>query len=80
VFSDVVMPGEVDGFALAELILDRFPATRVVLTSGFIGTGLVDYENRWKKLAGTVTLLRKPYRRDDLAAALRGSGAPAPAA
>ena len=76
-FSDVVMPGPIDGFALAEMVLERWPATRVVLTSGFLGTGNDDYDRRWKRMEGSVTLLRKPYRRNDLAAAIREPGATA---
>jgi signal transduction histidine kinase len=34
VFSDVVMPGTVNGIELARLVLQRFPAMRVVLASG----------------------------------------------
>jgi CheY-like chemotaxis protein len=33
VFSDVQMPGPMDGIALARLVRDRHPATRIVLTS-----------------------------------------------
>ncbi len=34
-FSDIVMPGEMDGFEMARHALVRWPAMKVVLTSGF---------------------------------------------
>lgn len=34
VFSDVQMPGSVDGFALAQWVRQQRPTTKVVLTSG----------------------------------------------
>lgn len=35
VFSDVNMPGEESGFALARLVLRHYPQTKILLTSGF---------------------------------------------
>jgi CheY-like chemotaxis protein len=70
--SDVVMPGAVDGFALAETVRGRWPAIRIVLTSGYLGTGNDLYDRRWKRMENFVSLLRKPYRRRELAAALHG--------
>ena len=37
VFSDVVMPGGMDGFDLAARVRARWPSVRVLLTSGFSG-------------------------------------------
>ena len=34
-FTDIVMPGDIDGFALAETVRKRWPKMKVVLTSGF---------------------------------------------
>ncbi len=62
-FSDVVMPGGIDGFALAQTVRERWPAIKIVLTSGFAETTLGG--------TGEVKLLTKPYRRDELARALR---------
>lgn len=36
--SDVVMPGGIDGFELADRVRTRWPTMKVVLTSGFSGT------------------------------------------
>ena len=34
-FTDVVMPGSIDGYELARLARDRWPELNVILTSGF---------------------------------------------
>jgi CheY-like chemotaxis protein len=68
VFSDIVMPGGVDGFDLAAEIGRRWPAIRVLLTSGFGGGNL---EQSLAALPPGVRLLGKPYRKAELAAALR---------
>jgi PAS domain S-box-containing protein len=67
-FSDVVMPGSIDGFALARRALERWPAIKVVLTSGFPGTKLDD---RLGPPATAIRMLSKPYRAEDLATVLR---------
>jgi PAS domain S-box-containing protein len=67
-FSDVVMPGSVDGFALARRALERWPAIKVVLTSGFPGTKL---DHRLGPPATAIRMLSKPYRVEDLATVLR---------
>ncbi|MGH7073529.1 MAG: ATP-binding protein [Stellaceae bacterium] len=66
-FSDIVMPGEMTGAELAQAAMARWPALKVILTSGFP-------EARVAGIGDTVAgllLLSKPYRRTDLAAALR---------
>jgi CheY-like chemotaxis protein len=74
VFSDIVMPGEVDGLGLAGLLRGRFPSLAVVLTTGYS-----DALARGRDAAAEV--LPKPYGPDELAAALArafgavGSGA-----
>lgn len=70
VFSDVVMPGGVDGFDLTAAIGRRWPEIRVLLTSGFGGGNL---EQSLAALPPGVRLLGKPYRKAELAAALRSS-------
>jgi CheY-like chemotaxis protein len=67
--SDVVMPGEIDGFDLARLALTQRPALRVVLTSGFPEARL---RGSGEAVAG-IRLLSKPYRREDLARVVRES-------
>jgi CheY-like chemotaxis protein len=66
-FSDVVMPGGVNGFDLAHEAQTRWPELRVVLTSGFPDARLGNNERY--QFSGR--LLNKPYRKQDLAKALR---------
>jgi PAS domain S-box-containing protein len=63
-FSDVVMPGPLDGIELAQQVRERWPTVKVVLTSGFPGTNLEDQQT-------AVRILTKPYRSAELEAALR---------
>ena len=69
VFSDVIMPGEIDGIGLANVLSREYPGLPVVLTSGF--TARPSDESRWKN-AGKISneLLMKPYRREELAWAI----------
>jgi len=68
-FSDVVMPGGMNGVQLAVEARRLRPALKVLLTSGYTADALSD-EHGVIDVAGT-TLLRKPYRSEDLAAQLR---------
>jgi DNA-binding NtrC family response regulator len=53
VFSDIVMPGERDGIALAHEIRRRKPRLPVLLTSG--------YAKASEAVQKEFTILRKPY-------------------
>jgi CheY-like chemotaxis protein len=67
-FTDIVMSGDMDGFELARQSRSRWPCIKVLLTSGFAeasGTG------RCEELDTSVAMLRKPYRKEQLAQALR---------
>ncbi len=68
-FTDIVLAGGVDGYALARQVQARWPSVAVVLTSGFPQTKL-NMDNGWKD---EFILLSKPYRRRDLARALRAA-------
>jgi CheY-like chemotaxis protein len=67
-FTDVVMPGPIDGIALARQALKRWPDVKVLLTSGFPGTKLDDQIGPH---GDPVRFLAKPYRGEDLARLLR---------
>ncbi|HUZ72989.1 MAG TPA: PAS domain S-box protein [Stellaceae bacterium] len=67
-FTDIVMPGTMDGFGLAHRVCALWPSVRLVLTSGFPEVKLT--ENRGA-LPQSVRLLIKPYRREELAQVLR---------
>jgi PAS domain S-box-containing protein len=69
VFTDVVMPGELDGYALARLVLDRWPTKKVLLTSGY-SAGVDDVDDLDEQAMGLRTL-GKPYRKAQLAQAMR---------
>ncbi|HEX5508162.1 MAG TPA: ATP-binding protein [Pseudolabrys sp.] len=61
VFSDVVLPGDQDGLALAHIVNERHPHIPVVLTSGY-ARRFIDHHGR--------PILRKPYDAADLSQAL----------
>jgi DNA-binding NtrC family response regulator len=61
-FSDVVIPGETNGIALAEQATKVQPGLKVLLTSGYSSQVA---GNAQESFAGK--LLHKPYRRDELA-------------
>jgi PAS domain S-box-containing protein len=62
IFSDVVMPGEVSGIALAHEARRRRPGMKVLLTSGYTAEPLARTD---------FPVLNKPYRRGDLLAYVR---------
>jgi signal transduction histidine kinase/ActR/RegA family two-component response regulator len=69
VFSDVMMPGGMNGVALAREIRKRRTDMPVLLTSGYSEPAVGDAE------AAGVQILSKPYRIDELAAALSAARA-----
>ena len=66
-FSDVVMPGGMNGAQLAEQARQLRPNLKVLLTSGYTTTAT----GGARELPVDVALLRKPYLREDLAAKLQ---------
>jgi len=67
-FSDIVMPGSIDGLELAKLAHDRRPQLQILLTTGYPDlklqrSGSDDFQ-RWE-------ILKKPYRRADLKSKLQ---------
>jgi len=66
-FTDVRMPGAVDGFELARIVREEFPRIAILVTTGY--SGLRSREPATK-------ILYKPYKLAELAAAVRASLAP----
>ena len=52
-FSDIVMPGAIDGIGLAQICREQFPALPVLLTSGFSDAA--------RAADGRFDILRKPF-------------------
>ena len=73
-FTDMIMPGGMNGRELAQEILKRRGGLKVLYTSGYTENSVV-HEGH---LDPGVVLLRKPYRKSELAQKIRevlGSGA-----
>ncbi|MDO9561599.1 MAG: PAS domain S-box protein [Bradyrhizobium sp.] len=66
-FTDIVMPGKLNGRQLAEAMALLRPALRVLFTSGYTYDAL----SRQGKASSNTRLLVKPYRRAELARMLR---------
>jgi hypothetical protein len=56
------MAGKVDGFDLSRIVTERWPATKVILTSGFPAANAGDLA-----VMPDAPLLSKPYLKSDLA-------------
>lgn len=56
VFSDIVMPGEMNGLALAHEIERRYPRLPIVLTTGYSGAA---------EIGNQFPVLRKPYEPEE---------------
>lgn len=64
VFTDIQMPGSMDGLKLAQFVRDRWPPIKIVATSGRVRVGALDLP------VGSV-FLPKPYRGAQVVATLR---------
>jgi CheY-like chemotaxis protein len=67
VFSDVMLPGGLLGTQLVQKLSERRPGLKVLMTSGFSESGIMDRQ----LLDGRIELLQKPYRLEDLARRIR---------
>ena len=63
VFSDVNMPGTMNGIELGHIVRERWPDMRILLASGYL---------REDQDANGFSLLQKPYRANELIETLRG--------
>jgi CheY-like chemotaxis protein len=66
-FTDVIMPGAMNGRQLANALEKHKPGLRVLFTSGYTENAIVHHG----RLDSGVLLLAKPYRKSDLAAMIR---------
>jgi CheY-like chemotaxis protein len=66
-FTDVIMPGTMNGRQLVEEALRRKPSLKVLYTSGYTENAIVHHG----RLDSGVLLLAKPYRKSELARMLR---------
>lgn len=62
-FSDIKMPGALDGLALAAMVQERWPTLPIILTSGHLYRGDID-------MPAAIPFLQKPYRANALIAEL----------
>jgi CheY-like chemotaxis protein len=68
-FTDMIMPGKMNGRQLAEEAAKRRPQLRVLFTSGYTENAIIHNG----QLDSGVLLLAKPYRKTDLARMLRSA-------
>jgi PAS domain S-box-containing protein len=66
-FTDVIMPGGINGRQLADEVLKRHPGMKILYTSGYTENAIIHHG----RLDAGVLLLAKPYRKSDLARMLR---------
>jgi two-component system, response regulator PdtaR len=68
VFTDINMPGSMDGIRLAQAVRGRWPPIKIIVTSGFSGGDL-------KLLPEGSQFIPKPYDADQISDALRSLAA-----
>jgi len=68
-FTDMIMPGSMNGRQLADAALQRRPSLKVLFTSGYSNEVIIHHGH----LDAGVLLLPKPYRKSDLARMIRAA-------
>lgn len=63
-FTDVNMPGDLDGMDLAEMVHSRWPEIKLVVTSG---------KPQGRRVPDDGRFLRKPYSVDQMTASIRAA-------
>jgi len=66
-FTDVIMPGAMNGRQLADEMQKRRPGLKVLFTSGYTENAIIHHG----RLDSGILLLAKPYRKSDMAAMIR---------
>jgi PAS domain S-box-containing protein len=69
VITDMIMPGNVDGLALARIARERWPRLAILLTTGFADVA----SDAGDCKTGDFGVLHKPYRKADIARAVRAA-------
>ncbi len=68
-FTDVIMPGAMNGRQLADEIAKRRPGLKVLFTSGYTENAIIHHG----RLDTGVLLLAKPYRKSEMAGMIRAA-------
>ena len=68
-FTDMIMPGSMNGRQLADAALQRRPSLKVLFTSGYSDEAIIHSGH----LDTSALLLSKPYRKSDLARMIRAA-------
>ena len=68
-FTDIIMPGGLDGIELARIAVESQPELNVLLTSGFPESRIGSQH----PFAAQFPLLTKPYHKQQLARAVRAT-------
>ena len=68
-FTDMIMPGSMNGRQLADAALQRRAALKILFTSGYSNEAIIHHGH----LDAGVLLLAKPYRKSDLARMIRAA-------
>ena len=68
-FTDMIMPGAMNGRQLADAALQRRASLKILFTSGYSNEAIIHHG----QLDAGVLLLAKPYRKSDLARMLRAA-------
>jgi CheY-like chemotaxis protein len=68
-FTDMIMPGPMNGRKLADVALQRRASLKVLFTSGYSQEAIIHHGH----LDAGVLLLAKPYRKSDLARMIRAA-------
>ena len=66
VFTDIVMPGGMNGIELVKQMREYYPNVKVLYTSGYTENAIPDYQ-----LCAGEELISKPYRKETLAVKIR---------
>ncbi|MBI3188046.1 MAG: response regulator, partial [Gammaproteobacteria bacterium] len=70
-FTDVVMPGNINGYELAERAQKAYPELKILLTSGYTGKIPGNRSTQAEQSQSSTDILNKPYTHQELAARIR---------